>query len=396
MNGRTRICDTRRVYISFGLTVSADCVGCQSSMPINGILASLNCSDCGTLNALDHLWSLPHSERFGQALALEGDAERTLTTLGRAAVRFSYGRRLPRCNACGAAELDPTRLAEQLATGACGCPRCGAAIQVRAADPLCLQVQPRTRFLVGESSQDAAARAVAAATTPVRFACMGCGASLAPDGSTRAVTCSYCRSSNYLPDGVWQLLRPKPVPQPFYLVCEYDEASLITARWDDEDVRVADAARSDLPPDLYATLASDDESTVRAALASNPAAPHELLARLARDPDDDVLERLASNPATPAATLAHLADHDNSRVVVALARHPGLTAPILTALATHARAEQRKAVIGHPALPLDSLHKLARDDDDDVNQRARARLAELRAQGVDVDAGRGFFKRLFG
>ena len=62
-----------------------------------------------------------------------------------------------------------------------------------------------------------------------------------------------------------------------------------------------------------------------------------------------------------------------------------------------ARAEQRKAVIGHPALPLDSLHKLAHDDDDDdVKQRARARLAELRTQGVDVDAGRGFFKRLFG
>lgn len=62
-------------------------------------------------------------------------------------------------------------------------------------------------------------------------------------------------------------------------------------------------------------------------------------------------------------------------------------------MADSADVEFRVLAAGNPRLPLRHLRKLADDPVDDVKRGARAKLEELRAQGVHVG---GFFAKPFG
>jgi len=383
---------------SFTLLVSIDCIACRTSIPVNGVVPAVRCYHCGTESALDtELWTSTFvPEAWAEALDFAPGEARTLTKLGHPEIRVAYGRRVPRCQTCKGPDLDPAVLATLVPHGQCFCPGCGTTIRVRPADALCTELNPRARFVVGETAHDAAARAAEAKTTPILFACMGCGGGLTVDGSQRQVGCTYCGASNYLPDGLWQKLRPVPTPEVFFLICEYDEAARIEARWIDDDARREDAARPDLPPALYQRLASDDDSDVRAAVAGNPAVPPQLLDVLAGDDAYRVRAAVAGNPATDPATLHRLVADRDSDVLAALSGNPRLPVAALEALARSETSRKREAAAKHPAVPLELLHRLARDAHRDVREAARERLAELRAQGVDVNQGRGLLGRLFG
>jgi hypothetical protein len=49
---------------------------------------------------------------------------------------------------------------------------------------------------------------------PITFACANCGARLSVDGSTRMVTCAYCRTETMLPEAVWLQFHPTPEHAP--------------------------------------------------------------------------------------------------------------------------------------------------------------------------------------
>jgi hypothetical protein len=85
-------------------------------------------------------------------------------------------------------------------------------------------------------------------------------------------------------------------------------------------------------------------------------------------------------------------------VALAEARAPGLPHEVYAALAGHGDFRVRAALARNPDVPLADLHRLAKDDDTRVQEAARARLAELAAQGVDVTPpkSQGFFRKLFG
>jgi len=68
------------------------------------------------------------------------------------------------------------------------------------------------------------------------------------------------------------------------------------------------AARTDLPPHLYARLTEDVIPWVRATLADNPAIDETLILALSADRGHDVQHRLTHHPRIPLDVLAHLVD----------------------------------------------------------------------------------------
>jgi hypothetical protein len=218
-------------------------------------------------------------------------------------------------------------------------------------------MHPAARFVVGETAPDAGGQELQARRAPVVFQCMSCGGALHVDGSKRLVACTYCHSDNYLPDGLWQMLHPVPKAEAFYVVCQVESV---------EERRLR-AGRSALTPAECIKLADDDDLGVRQALAANPVAPPEALQKLKWDKHRRVLEALAGNPNLPEHIVQEMADSSDVEFRVLAARNP--------------------------RLPLGHLKKLAEDPMDEVKRAARARIEELRAQGVHVG---GFFARLFG
>jgi hypothetical protein len=184
------------------------------------------------------------------------------------------------------------------------------------------------------------------------------------------VTCPFCDSANYLPDALWQKLRPVPRARPFFLVCEYDEASRLRARWALTDLCVRDAEGASLTPAQYAELAGDPRYRVRLAVAANPR--------------------------TPAAALAALLDSDDSGVVEAAAHNPSLPTDAVVKLSESDGYRHKEWAAVHPNLPHVRLRELARDDSRAVRLTARERIQELEAAGVEVGGKRGLLARLFG
>lgn len=329
-------------------------------MPLNGIVPSARCYHCGELNTFDGQFWVDALERaiFDEGFALP-PFERRRAPEGDGFV-VEYGPQPITCGRCLGAPIDPTSLAAAAARGAYDCTQCGASIRARVADPLSLAVYPATRFVVGETAVDASGQALQAQGRPVVFQCMTCGGGLQVDGSKRLVGCQFCGADNYLPDGLWQLLRPVPKPEPFYLVCEVETI-------DERRLRAASGA---LRPDEIATLAVDADKLVRRAIAGNPATPPELLKVLARDASRTVLEGLAGNPNLPDALLESMAASDDEGFRLLAAENPRLG---------HAR-----------------LLSLAEDPAPRVAEAAQARVEALRAQGIAIGGVRGFFGKLFG
>lgn len=384
---------------TFTLRISIDCHACRTSLPVNGFTTSVRCYRCNEVNALDldGFWrSQLEPEYFAEALEMEQGDGREVTSMGGTSARVAYGRRTPRCQACKGPDLDPVPLSHFLSAGRAFCPACGTPIRLRLADDMIRAINPAARMVVGEDLEDDTTRAAHQKTQPVLFACMGCGGGLQVDGSSRSVVCQYCNAPNFLPDGLWQQLHPVPKPTAFFLVCEYDEATLTQTRWTSEEVRAADAARPDLSPAQYAQLARDEEDDVRIAVAGNPAAGPEALWQLAHDDDYQVRAAVAKNPAAPPQALAKLATDDDSDVLEALTTNPNLPPPVVEQMSRADSYQVRVAAAKHPALSVDSLQRLSGDDDSDVQEAARARIEQLRAQGIDVrPKGGGFFKKLF-
>jgi hypothetical protein len=336
---------------SFLLQLSLECPACRISLPVNGIVGSVRCYHCAETTTLGaDFWTraLP-LEHFVEAQSFESGYA---TEVSDDELRLTYGRRLPRCQQCKGPDVDLNILAKEAIDGTCHCTGCGKPIRVREADALCRTVHPRARYVVNESALDAAAQSLQAQTKPVLFQCMGCGAGLSVDGSSRAVTCRYCQNSNYLPDGLWQSFRPVPKPEVFFLICEFENA----------EERKVSAARTDLPSDYLASFSDDPDVEVRTTLAGNPSLATETMAKLAFDRDRRVLLALTANPSLGANLVQQMAESDD--------------------------AEFKRLSIQHPKLAPATLELLAQDQDESVRQAARARL------GLPEEEP-GFFARWF-
>ncbi len=366
-----------------------------------GLGEAVYCQRCTTETALTlEFWQ----ERFGrdafaEAIGFSEGEGREINMFGGSlgGGTYAYGNRMPRCQKCKEFSPSVEQLAAAVPQNGLTCPSCQNHIRVREADAFVHNVLPEAKYVVHEGAIGKGGGEGKGGTQPVVFQCMQCAGAMKVDGSSRMVTCSYCNTPNYLPDGLWLRLHPVQKIEVFFIVASFARDQMRRLKYVDEDARRADAAVAGLPQESYELFARDEESDVRKALAGNPDAPTDVLVSLVGDSDWDVRAALAGNPSCPPEQLVTLAgdsDSDVREAVVGnaslsrevalklcanadddiarklIASPMGQSPEVVEALVSSTNWKVRQTLARSPALSEEQLRRLARDSDSDVRQTA--------------------------
>jgi hypothetical protein len=223
------------------LDLKTACGECGENVPLNGVVEAIPCPRCHAPIRFDaNAW-----RQILEAPALEGPRQEPdkqnagFVSTGRAVIR-GYTRRAATCARCNAA-LPVAEMLQHAVRGWCACVSCGDRLSVRAA-PASVAGLGGLSHLVGEDLSQilgGAANVDSGAAGTVR--CGHCGAAIPLGGATsRAVACTYCKTSVVLPDEVWARLHPLPQQRSWYLVLEPPRAGVAataapTFEWEDVD-----------------------------------------------------------------------------------------------------------------------------------------------------------------
>ena len=359
------------------LRLTHPCGRCSRPLSLRTLSAHAHCVSCGHSTALSPAtWEqlVPRAEVAPLLLQDSPSADGPLS------------RRMPRCRCC-ARPVALSELPRAVPGGGLRC-TCGEWITVRAADARARALVPGALYIIGE-------KPATLASAPVLLACMGCGSAMSADGRQRVVSCGRCKSPNYLPDALWSTLHPVEEDAAVTVVGRLLEEERLALSLESPATCCALAARSDLAPALWPTLAAHADASVRATLAANPDAPVVLRAALAGDPDPavraalsgcaavhprllldadaSVRAALAAHPDTPPETLARLAEDPAPTVRQAVAQAAATPAAAQCAMiALESEESVLLTLLARDDLPVHALSTLAADPIPEIRQDARA------------------------
>lgn len=339
------------MYKSIALQLMYDCNSCGSGFPVNGLTDGIDCPHCGHQYNLDQeFWtSTFDSNTIREALSLEPRQVSTVTSMGPyGTLRYHCGHDLPKCPEC-----DTRNEVDGLTEGDTElvCTKCEFPLALRPADRLARAISSSARFIINERGVGPNAVELERKTELVLFACLKCGAGLEVDGTSRNVTCQYCDSSNYLPEGLWRQLNPVPTVSYFNLILE-DEQALAREQLRTDFDDAAEPALLD--EDRLIELTRHSNARVREKLAKNTE-DEKILDLLARDSDPDVLTAMLDSTS---GTLEGSARYEK----------------IMTALAAHRLGNVRLRAAADSNTPEAVLLKLLEDSSEPVREQARLTL----------------------
>ncbi len=339
------------MYKSIVLQLMYDCNSCGSGFPVNGLTDGIDCPHCGHQYNLDQeFWtSTFDANTIREALAMEPRHVSTVTSMGPyGTLRYHCGHDLPKCPEC-----DTRNEVDGLTEGDTElvCTECEFPLSLRPADHLARAIAGSARFIINERGVGPDAVELERKTELVLFACLKCGAGLEVDGTSRNVTCQYCDSSNYLPEGLWRELNPVPTVSYFNLILEDEQAvarrQLNTDFGDAAEPALLDKAR-------LIELARHPNGRVREKVAKNTA-NETILDLLANDSDPDVLYAILDSTS---GTLEGSARYEK----------------IMTALAAHRRGDVRLRAAADSHTSEEVLLTLLEDSSQAVRDQARSTL----------------------
>lgn len=202
------------VFVS--LECRTSCGKCGQPVMVNGPLPEVLCHSCQSVVKIGQpTWRslLGHVINAARGLA-DGEDNRMRLISG---MEFSVNlrRTAPACAVCSAALPPPGAGGDPFS-----CPACGATVPAANPPEWLKRMVPEILLLVGAREEVPEGVSGPGTGQPVIFACPACGGNLSIDGTDRMVTCSFCRSSLYLPDDLWLRLHPVPTVQPWYLVLD--------------------------------------------------------------------------------------------------------------------------------------------------------------------------------
>lgn len=191
-------------YLSCSAMTS--CNNCGNPLQLTGPLRNVVCEHCQrTTITSEEYWSfLDYILREVGELSL-GEVGQ-LSTGG---TRVRYQLEAPKCSHCNAVFR-----AVDIATGSVEnvfCPGCGKAFSTYPAGELTKRCAPNVvQFFGAEREATGTSESVSSESVkPVTFACPDCNGNLKITAEhERTVTCEYCSSDCFLPDGLWRRLHP--------------------------------------------------------------------------------------------------------------------------------------------------------------------------------------------
>ncbi len=209
-----RLDDIGPLYYSLKMEIR--CPQCSQPVFINGPWQKAKCNSC--------LSAIPLAAGLWKSVAAAELGESVFPRYNGLTLEKSI--RHPLCLDCGS-ELDTDDAAGD--DGAVKCTNCGrnhTSISppkwfelTKYADRIfCTDIDGEEK---GENRDDVRMR-------PVSISCIKCGAPLDVTAETpRNARCSYCKTVQYLPDGLWLSMHPVKVKRPWYLRCTYREKERI-------------------------------------------------------------------------------------------------------------------------------------------------------------------------
>ena len=203
--------------------LSLSCDACDGSLPINGPVPLVKCGRCMEITRIEGdrfgwrkllLTSFVHAVRVGTAAELLADDR---------AVRLATRARWPDCSGCGKPH-DVRRVKLALMKHAPIACACGVELVLQPVPAHFAAVFPFARHCVdAEVFDETPGPPAPNKSAAVMIACMACAGALPVDGAHRLVACSYCKTSNYLPDDLWLSLHPAVKREAWTILFDEDD-----------------------------------------------------------------------------------------------------------------------------------------------------------------------------
>lgn len=210
---------------SIALEIKIECKNCGNSIAMNALNTEFECKACFQYIKLSHGALVGYFKEIIKRVVEEKDDRLNVTgniipyyLEGMQCTRL-YGRKFPFFDGV---QLDMETIEKNAESGFVLVGE--KKVSVRKVPKGFADQLTQVRYIVGEDMEQAAhlpgdtRKKTADSVSPVLFSCLSCGGSLSVDGSSRILECTYCKSSSYIPDGLWLKFHPVSMVKRWYMV----------------------------------------------------------------------------------------------------------------------------------------------------------------------------------
>ncbi len=220
----------RSLFLKFEIV----CGKCGESLAVNSAAESILCVRCFShTNIPVEFWQSLVTPQLVQASKMDTETDTWANgiTAGIGSYKMEFGRQTPRCQNCET-KWNLEELIEKYKNnsismnepGKIACLECKKIWSFRRPPDWFDRVMPFTRFLVGETSEDAQ-KVSFKGESSVSIFCYNCGGPLFLNGSERTVRCEHCGNDCLVPDDIWLRLHPVLVSHPWYIIIDIAEGT---------------------------------------------------------------------------------------------------------------------------------------------------------------------------
>ncbi len=215
--------------IGVSIKASITCPDCESSVPLNALIPSIECPSCGAVLDLSvDVWKTVLDDAIEEAPFTEEGMGSSTSVFGSYNYSMVRGRLQPRYQGTKE-EIEDDIILAGLKNSYVTHPESGEKTSVRELPPLYRNefagvvalIGEESSLIPGENMEDAIE--VTNSSHPVAFACPQCGGNLMVSGEQRLETCKYCETRVYLPDDLWRILHPIKTKRTWYLLCDFSK-----------------------------------------------------------------------------------------------------------------------------------------------------------------------------
>lgn len=215
--------------IGVSIKVSITCPDCESSVPLNALIPSIECPSCGAVLDLSmDVWKTVLDDAIEEAPFTEEGTGSSTSVFGNYKYSMVRGRLRPRYQGTKE-EIEEDAILAGLKMSYVTHPETGEKTSVRELPPMYSSEFAGVVALIGEESSlipgenEGIAIEVADSSQPVAFECPQCGGNLVVSGERRLETCKYCETRVYLPDDLWRILHPIKTKRTWFLLCDFSK-----------------------------------------------------------------------------------------------------------------------------------------------------------------------------